>query len=149
MSVAKKIAHKAEAVKGGAKKTVGRVPSSRRLQAEGRGGQAKGNIKEAGAKIRTPSNTDHSAPHQPVERHQVKSRSPAPGEGAGVGPELRIDAHLVGAGDVRLGAHVGQVLQLFAHGLVPQLVSSRGLRSAVRVNRGRYPQPLGSGYAVR
>ncbi|MFI9581310.1 hypothetical protein ACIHCQ_05585 [Streptomyces sp. NPDC052236] len=41
MSIAKKIAHKAEAVKGGAKKTVGRVTGSRRLQAEGRGGQAK------------------------------------------------------------------------------------------------------------
>ncbi|MDQ0941913.1 CsbD family protein [Streptomyces sp. V1I1] len=52
MSIAKKIAHKAEAVKGGAKKTVGRITGSRRLQAEGRGGQAKGNIKQAGAKIK-------------------------------------------------------------------------------------------------
>lgn len=52
MSIAKKIAHKAEVVKGGAKKTVGRVTGSRRLQAEGRGGQAKGNIKQAGAKIK-------------------------------------------------------------------------------------------------
>ncbi|GAB7183567.1 CsbD family protein [Kitasatospora sp. Ki12] len=52
MSIAKKIAHKAEAVKGGAKKTVGRVTGSRRLQAEGRGDQIKGNTKQAGAKIK-------------------------------------------------------------------------------------------------
>ncbi|MET9437851.1 CsbD family protein [Streptomyces sp. NPDC006551] len=52
MSIAKKIAHKAEAMKGGAKKTTGRTTGSRRLQAEGRGGQIKGNIKQAGAKIK-------------------------------------------------------------------------------------------------
>jgi uncharacterized protein YjbJ (UPF0337 family) len=52
MSIAKKIAHKAEAVKGRAKKTLGRVTGSRRLQAEGRGDQAKGNLKQAGAKIK-------------------------------------------------------------------------------------------------
>ncbi|MGI5379890.1 CsbD family protein [Streptomyces sp. CA-251387] len=47
-SIAKKIAHKAEAIKGGAKKTIGRVTGSRRLQAEGRGDQVKGNTKQAG-----------------------------------------------------------------------------------------------------
>ncbi|REK86456.1 CsbD family protein [Streptomyces inhibens] len=52
MSLAKKIAHKAEAMKGGAKETTGRATGSRRLQAEGRGDQVKGNIKQAGAKIR-------------------------------------------------------------------------------------------------
>ncbi|SOD82497.1 CsbD family protein [Streptomyces sp. Ag109_G2-15] len=52
MSLAKKIAHKAEAMKGGAKKTTGRATGSRRLQAEGRGDQVKGNIKQAGAKIK-------------------------------------------------------------------------------------------------
>ncbi|SOB81361.1 CsbD family protein [Streptomyces sp. 1331.2] len=52
MSIAKKIAHQAEAVKGGAKKTVGRVTGNRRLQAEGRGDQVKGNTKQAGAKIK-------------------------------------------------------------------------------------------------
>ncbi|MFF1908539.1 CsbD family protein [Kitasatospora sp. NPDC058218] len=52
MSTGKKIAHKAEAVKGGAKKTVGRVTGSRRLQAEGRGDQINGNTKQAGAKIK-------------------------------------------------------------------------------------------------
>ncbi|MEU8917364.1 MULTISPECIES: CsbD family protein [Streptomyces] len=52
MSFSKKIAHKAEAMKGGAKKTSGRATGSRRLQAEGRGDQVKGNIKQAAAKIR-------------------------------------------------------------------------------------------------
>ena len=52
MSIAKKIAHKAEAVKGGAKKIVGRVTGNRRLQAEGRADQVKGNLKQAGAKIK-------------------------------------------------------------------------------------------------
>jgi uncharacterized protein YjbJ (UPF0337 family) len=35
MSIARKIADKAEAVKGGAKKTAGRATGSRRLRAEG------------------------------------------------------------------------------------------------------------------
>jgi uncharacterized protein YjbJ (UPF0337 family) len=52
MSIAKKIAHKAEAVKGGAKKAAGRVTGSRRLRSEGRADQAKGNIKQAGAKTK-------------------------------------------------------------------------------------------------
>ncbi|WP_329382880.1 CsbD family protein [Streptomyces sp. NBC_01351] len=52
MSIGKKIAHKAEAVKGGAKKTVGRVTGSWHLRAEGRGDQFKGNAKQAGAKIK-------------------------------------------------------------------------------------------------
>ncbi len=52
MSIPRKIAHKAEAVKGAAKKTTGRVTGRRRLQAEGRGDQAKGNIKQAGAKVK-------------------------------------------------------------------------------------------------
>lgn len=52
MSIAKKIAHKAEAVKGSAKRTVGRLTGSRRLRVEGRIDQAKGNIKQAGAKIK-------------------------------------------------------------------------------------------------
>jgi len=52
MSILKKIAHKAEAVKGGAKKTAGRATDSPRLEAEGRGDQAKGNLKQAGAKVK-------------------------------------------------------------------------------------------------
>jgi len=52
MSIAKKIAHKAEAIKGGAKKKAGRAADSPRLEAEGRGDQAKGDLKQAGAKVK-------------------------------------------------------------------------------------------------
>ncbi len=52
VSITKKIAHKAEAVKGGVKKKVGRLTGSRRLRAEGRADQIKGNTKQAGAKIK-------------------------------------------------------------------------------------------------
>ena len=52
MSIPTKLAHKAEAVKGGAKKRVGRLTGNRRLRAEGRSDQAKGNTKQAGAKVK-------------------------------------------------------------------------------------------------
>jgi uncharacterized protein YjbJ (UPF0337 family) len=52
MSIARKIAHKAEAVKGSFKKTAGRLTGSRRLRAKGRTDQAKGNLKQAGAKVK-------------------------------------------------------------------------------------------------
>jgi uncharacterized protein YjbJ (UPF0337 family) len=52
MSIFRKIAHKAESVKGGAKKSAGRATGSRRLRAEGRGDQARGKTKQAGAKIK-------------------------------------------------------------------------------------------------
>jgi uncharacterized protein YjbJ (UPF0337 family) len=52
MSIFKKLAHKAEAVKGGAKKMAGRTVGSPRLKAEGRGDQVKGDSKMAGAKIK-------------------------------------------------------------------------------------------------
>jgi uncharacterized protein YjbJ (UPF0337 family) len=52
MSMTKKLAHKAEAFKGSTKKATGRVIGNRRLQAEGRGDQIKGDIKQAGAKIK-------------------------------------------------------------------------------------------------
>ena len=52
MSFAKKLAHKAEAAKGGLKKTAGRLTGSRRLRAEGRSDQAKGTLKQAGAKVK-------------------------------------------------------------------------------------------------
>jgi uncharacterized protein YjbJ (UPF0337 family) len=55
MSIAAKIADKAEAVKGSAKRTAGRLTGSRRLRAEGRADQAKGDIKQAGAKIKDAS----------------------------------------------------------------------------------------------
>ena len=52
MSIAKKLAHKAEEIKGGAKKKTGRAVGSPRLKAEGRGDQVKGNLKQAGAKVK-------------------------------------------------------------------------------------------------
>jgi uncharacterized protein YjbJ (UPF0337 family) len=52
MSVAKAIAHRAEAVKGAAKVTFGRLTGNRRLQARGRRDRAKGNIKQRGAKFK-------------------------------------------------------------------------------------------------
>jgi uncharacterized protein YjbJ (UPF0337 family) len=52
MSTAKKIAHKAEAVKGAAKEAAGQATDSPRLEAEGRGDQAKGDLKQAGAKVK-------------------------------------------------------------------------------------------------
>jgi uncharacterized protein YjbJ (UPF0337 family) len=55
MSIAEKISHSAETVKGTVKKMAGRVTGSRRLRAEGRAAQAKGDIKQAGAKIKDAS----------------------------------------------------------------------------------------------
>jgi uncharacterized protein YjbJ (UPF0337 family) len=52
MSIARKFAHKAETVKGSIKKTAGRLTGSRRLRAEGRRGKFKGNMKQAGAKVK-------------------------------------------------------------------------------------------------
>jgi uncharacterized protein YjbJ (UPF0337 family) len=52
MSIARKIAHKAEAVKGAVKKAAGRATGSRRLRSQGRRDQAKGNLKQAGAKTK-------------------------------------------------------------------------------------------------
>ncbi|MEU4118826.1 CsbD family protein [Kitasatospora sp. NPDC028055] len=52
MSIGKKAAHKAEEVKGSVKKTVGRATGDRVLEAEGRGDQAKGDLKQAGAKVK-------------------------------------------------------------------------------------------------
>jgi uncharacterized protein YjbJ (UPF0337 family) len=55
MSITSTIAHQAEAVKGAAKRMIGRLAGSRRLRAEGRADQSKGDIKQAGAKIRDAS----------------------------------------------------------------------------------------------
>ena len=52
VSIFKKLAHQAEAVKGRAKKAVGRATGSSRLKAEGRSDQVKGDTKMAGAKIK-------------------------------------------------------------------------------------------------
>jgi uncharacterized protein YjbJ (UPF0337 family) len=55
MSIAEKISHTAETVKGSVKKMVGRATGSRRLRTEGRVDQAKGDIKQAGAKVKDAS----------------------------------------------------------------------------------------------
>jgi uncharacterized protein YjbJ (UPF0337 family) len=52
MSIGRKFAHKAEAVKGSVKRTAGRLTGSRRLRAEGRGDRFKGKMKQAGAKVK-------------------------------------------------------------------------------------------------
>ncbi len=52
MSILKKIRHKAQATKGKAKKGTGRVTGNRRLKAEGGAGQATGNVKQAGDKVK-------------------------------------------------------------------------------------------------
>ncbi|MEV6130988.1 CsbD family protein [Streptomyces violaceusniger] len=52
MNVGNKMAHTAEAVRGSAKKALGRVTGNRRMQAEGRGGKVKGNAKQSGSKIK-------------------------------------------------------------------------------------------------
>jgi uncharacterized protein YjbJ (UPF0337 family) len=52
MSIGKKIAHKAEAAKGTAKKLLGRATGKTRLRTEGRADQATANTKQAGAKLK-------------------------------------------------------------------------------------------------
>ncbi len=52
MNIGKKIAHKAEATKGAAKKFFGRATGNNRLRAEGRADQFKGNAKQSGAKLK-------------------------------------------------------------------------------------------------
>jgi uncharacterized protein YjbJ (UPF0337 family) len=52
VSIAKKFAHKAEAAKGSVKHAAGRLTGSRRLRAEGRGDRFKGNMEQAGAKVK-------------------------------------------------------------------------------------------------
>ena len=52
MSIGKKIAHKAEAAKGAAKKYLGRATGNTRLRTEGRVDQFTGNTKQAGDKVK-------------------------------------------------------------------------------------------------
>jgi uncharacterized protein YjbJ (UPF0337 family) len=52
MSIGKKLAHKAEAAKGAAKKFFGRATGNTRLATEGRVDQFKGNTKQAGEKVK-------------------------------------------------------------------------------------------------
>jgi uncharacterized protein YjbJ (UPF0337 family) len=52
VSAGKNLARRAEAVKGAAMKAVGHLTGNRRLRARGRRDQAKGNIKQYGAKFK-------------------------------------------------------------------------------------------------
>ena len=52
MSILKKFRHKAQTAKGKAKKNTGRVTGSRRLKAEGRTDQVKGETKQATDKVK-------------------------------------------------------------------------------------------------
>jgi len=52
MSIGKKLAHKADAIKGATKKYVGRATGNTRLRTEGRADQAIANTKQAGAKVK-------------------------------------------------------------------------------------------------
>ena len=51
-NVAKKSSHTAEAFKGRTNSFLGRLTGNRRLRAEGRGDQVKGDTEQAGAKIK-------------------------------------------------------------------------------------------------
>lgn len=52
MTLAKTIAHKAEATVGGVKKLVGRATGNKRLRTEGRIDQAKADAKQSGTKLK-------------------------------------------------------------------------------------------------
>jgi uncharacterized protein YjbJ (UPF0337 family) len=52
MNTAKKTSHTTEALKGHAKRLLGRLTGNRRLRAEGRSDQVKGDTKQAGEKIK-------------------------------------------------------------------------------------------------
>ena len=71
MRIGKEFAHKAEAVKGSVKLTAGRLTGRRRLRAEGRGDRFKGNMKQAGAKVKD------AAKHRPPRNSGPSPRGPA------------------------------------------------------------------------
>ena len=52
MATEDKAAHKATEVKGDVKETLGKATGDRELEAEGKGDQAKGNLKQAGDKVK-------------------------------------------------------------------------------------------------
>ena len=52
MSFTDKVSNKAEELKGKVKEGVGRATDDRDLEAEGHGDQAKGNLKQAGEKVK-------------------------------------------------------------------------------------------------
>jgi uncharacterized protein YjbJ (UPF0337 family) len=52
MAIEDKAAHKATEVKGDVKENLGKVTGDREMEAEGKGDQAKGNLKQAGDKVK-------------------------------------------------------------------------------------------------
>jgi uncharacterized protein YjbJ (UPF0337 family) len=52
MATEDKAAHKATEVKGDVKEALGKATGDRELEAEGQGDQAKGNLKQAGDKVK-------------------------------------------------------------------------------------------------
>ena len=52
MATEDRAAHKATEVKGDVKENLGKVTGDREMEAEGKGDQAKGNLKQAGDKVR-------------------------------------------------------------------------------------------------
>ncbi len=52
MATEDKAAHKATEVKGDVKETLGKATGNEELEAEGKGDQAKGNLKQAGDKVK-------------------------------------------------------------------------------------------------
>ena len=52
MALGDKASNKAEELKGGAKETAGKVTGDKDLEAEGKSDQVKGNLKQAGEKIK-------------------------------------------------------------------------------------------------
>ena len=52
MATEDKAAHKAKEVKGDVKETLGKATGDEELEAEGKGDQVKGNLKQAGEKVK-------------------------------------------------------------------------------------------------
>jgi uncharacterized protein YjbJ (UPF0337 family) len=52
MATEDRAAHKATEVKGDVKESLGKVTGDQELEAEGKGDQAKGNLKQAGDKVK-------------------------------------------------------------------------------------------------
>jgi uncharacterized protein YjbJ (UPF0337 family) len=62
MSVADKAKNKAEELKGGGKEATGRATRRDELKAEGKTDQAKGNLKQAGEKVKDVFKSDRPEP---------------------------------------------------------------------------------------
>jgi uncharacterized protein YjbJ (UPF0337 family) len=66
VSIVKKVRHKTQTAKGEGKKVAGRVTGNRRLKAQGRAGQARGNLMQAADKVKDA--------FKPVPRRRTRRR---------------------------------------------------------------------------